>query len=316
MRVSLFTRADCDLCEQAESDLAALQESIPHELQIIDIDRDTGLRELYGERVPVVKVGPYTLESPFSRAQLEVTLRAARDGKPSTSSPIDRKRKRGVQLNRGLLFFARHWLAIFNLIAFVYVALPFAAPTLLRVGAEKPARVIYTIYSPLCHQLAFRSWFLYGEQPAYPRAAANTGLTPYGEATGLDESDWLQARAFVGNERVGYKVAICERDVGIYGTIFLGGLAFALLRRRLKPIPIWVWVIVGVVPIALDGGTQFLAGLPLLNFPVRESTPLLRTITGALFGIMNIWLAYPYVEESMQETRDLILTKLARAGEI
>jgi hypothetical protein len=31
---------------------------------------------------------------------------------------------------------------------------------------------------------------------------------------------------------------------------------------------------------------------------------------------MNVWLAYPYVEETMQETRTLVLSKLAAAGEL
>jgi hypothetical protein len=47
---------------------------------------------------------------------------------------------------------------------------------------------------------------------------------------------------------------------------------------------------------------------------MRESTPFLRTLTGGLFGVMNVWLAYPYIEESFAETRALIAAKLQAAG--
>jgi hypothetical protein len=49
-------------------------------------------------------------------------------------------------------------------------------------------------------------------------------------------------------------------------------------------------------------------------YPIRESTPFLRALTGALFGIGNAWLAYPYIEESMQETIEMLNEKLTRAG--
>jgi peptidoglycan/LPS O-acetylase OafA/YrhL len=66
----------------------------------------------------------------------------------------------------------------------------------------------------------------------------------------------------------------------------------------------------------LDGGSQLSSSLPFLPdwFPARESTPLLRVVTGALFGITTAWFLYPYVEESMRETRALLARKFARAG--
>jgi uncharacterized membrane protein len=222
----------------------------------------------------------------------------------------------GVRLNKGLLFFARHWLAIFNLIAFLYVGLPFAAPVLMEAGARKPAEWIYRIYSPFCHQLAYRSWFLYGEQTAYPLDHAGLELTSFEQATDVDADDYWASRDFLGNPSVGYKVALCERDVAIYGGILLAGLLFGVARNRLKPLPIALWFLIGIVPIAVDGGTQFLSFIPYLFLPVRESTPLLRTLTGGLFGVANVWMAYPYVEESMQEIRTLVAAKLVGSGEL
>lgn len=319
MRVTLFSKSECELCDAARTQLNAFQKEIPHQLVEVDIDSEPALAARFAERVPVVQAGPYTLNAPFTELDLKVALLSARDGmqlqdkKPGASS-----RSQAIRLNRGLLFFARHWLAAFNLAVLVYVGLPIAAPALMHAGFDRQARWIYTVYSPLCHQLAFRSWFLFGEQPAYPRALAGTSLISFGQAIGMDENDYIGARAFLGNPTVGYKTALCERDIAIYGGIFLSGLAFVGLRKHLKPIPMCLWFVLGILPIALDGGTQLISALPIPGLsailPMRESTPLLRTLTGGLFGVMNVWLAYPYIEESFAETRALISAKLQAAG--
>jgi uncharacterized membrane protein/glutaredoxin len=316
MKVTLFTRAGCELCEATKEMLQRLYGEHPHELVEVDIEADAALLKRYQESIPVVKVGPYTLQAPIRELDLRVTLGAAEDGMIAETPKSNVSRVRAVRLNKGLLFFARHWLAIFNLIAFVYVGLPFAAPVLMESGARTPAEWIYRIYSPFCHQLAYRSWFLFGEQNAYPREIAGLDLIPFSEATGINGADFQAARDFLGAPNIGYKVALCERDVAIYGGILLAGLLFGLLRRRLKPLPITLWFIFGILPIAIDGGSQFLSLVPVLSLPVRESTPFLRTVTGTLFGVMNVWMAYPYVEESMEEIRTLVAAKLVGAGKI
>lgn len=209
--------------------------------------------------------------------------------------------------------FARRWLLVFNLFILAYVGLPFLAPALMASGNTGAARIIYTIYSPLCHQLGYRSWFLFGEESNYPRAV-------FRQVTGIDPDDLWGARGFLGNERLGYKVAFCQRDVAIYGGILLGGLIYSLgfVRRRLRPLH-WVgWILLGVLPIALDGFSQLFTQFPYNQFalfswlPPRESTPELRTLTGLLFGLANVWLAYPYVNVSMREVADEMGRKLAR----
>jgi uncharacterized membrane protein len=315
IRVSLFTRQECELCEEIKDELKDLQAEYPHELIEVDIDSDPILQQHYAESVPVLKIGAYTLEAPIDRTQLRVTLGAALDGWQQKSDGSEDQRLQAVNLHKILLYLSKHWLAILNFVVFLYVGIPFAAPILMEAGATRPARWIYTLYSPLCHQLAYRSWFLFGEQAAYPLESANTDLASYGEVTGLDEYDQWEARAFLGNDQVGYKVGLCQRDVAIYGGILLSGLLFSVLRKRIKPLPILLWIVIGILPIAIDGGSQFLAAIPIDFLPVRESTPLLRTITGLLFGIANAWLAYPYLEETMQELRVMVSMKLAGAGE-
>ncbi len=80
-----------------------------------------------------------------------------------------------------------------------------------------------------------------------------------------------------------------------------------------NPLPLRYWFLLGIVPIALDGGTQLLSQLGIFPFPPRESTPLLRTATGLLFGVMNVWMAYPHVNQAMSDTAKSISAKLAVA---
>jgi len=58
INVTLYTRKDCKLCEEAETDLNALQQVVPHKLTVIDIDSDPSFRSLYDSEVPVVEAGP------------------------------------------------------------------------------------------------------------------------------------------------------------------------------------------------------------------------------------------------------------------
>ena len=191
--------------------------------------------------------------------------------------------ERGI--NRGVGVLIRHWLAILNLLFLTYVGLPLLAPVLMEVGAEKPARVIYTIYMPACHQLPERSFFLFGPQAVYSREE----LPANGVA---DSNNVFVRRRYIGDPEHGYKVAICQRDVAIYGSMFLMGMLFALMRGSLPRLKAR-YLLLFALPMAIDGVTQ-LVGL-------RESTWTLRVITGGLFGIGVIWFAYPYLEEAMRE---------------
>lgn len=252
------------------------------------------------------------------------------------------QREKLIKRNRRYIKWQRRWAEIVVTFLFIYTALPIAAPILMKAGAKAPADALYTIYSPLCHQFAFRSIFLFGEQTFYPRAAADySSLGTFDEwaadseafidlyterrrneirsAQGDEIADnytfggeaelakWtntmtLTARNFRGDETMGYKVAICARDIAIYGAMVIGGLLFFFVRKRLRPIPLYIYVILGLGPIGLDGFSQLLSYPPFEFWAVRESPPELRVITGFLFGLMNVWLAFPYIERSMQES--------------
>lgn len=179
---------------------------------------------------------------------------------------------------------ARHWLAIFNIAWLLYVGLPIAAPILMRLGLTFPAQLIYGIYSFFCHQLPDHSYFLFGSEL--------TPLKPELIIAGMQQGNLFQERTFVGSATFGYKVAICQRDIAIYGSILLAGIIFAIIHKHVSRINV-KWYALFLIPIAVDGLTQLVGW--------HESNWWLRTITGVLFGIGSVWLAYPFLQDAMDE---------------
>lgn len=329
LNVTLYTRKDCKLCDEAKVHLNELQAQYPHRLAEVDIDSDNALLAKFHESIPVVEVGPYSLKAPITRQTLQMTLGAASDRKNQLEQLGDpeyqMKLKKGNTVTTGdrvSFWIAKRYLLMLNLFMLIYVGLPFIAPTLMKLGAELPARAIYRIYSPLCHQFGFRSFFLYGDQVIYPLAEANmTGLQTFEQATGIPNLDdpysatRFDARKYTGDESVGYKVALCERDVAIYLALLLFGIIFGLSGRRMKSLHWMAWLLIGLAPIGLDGFSQLFSQFNWAwldsMLPYRESTAYLRVITGALFGFMTAWFAYPNIEESMNETRQYYIKKFA-----
>ena len=324
--VTLYTRAGCELCKQAENDLNSLQEEFPHKLAILDIDSDPSMRDAFALEIPVVEAGPFKLKAPFTLQELKMTLGAAADRRTQLENINDKtfqvttaRTQTLSKADKVSYWISKHYLAIFNLFLILYIGIPFLAPVFKKIGWNSPAELVYKIYSPLCHQWAFRSFFLFGEQAYYPHAAANiSGVLTFEQVSGindLNDPSRLQARLFEGSSTLGYKIALCERDVAIWGAMALFGIVYALFRRKIPKLHWLIWVIVGVFPIGLDGFSQLFSqlSLPFLRtiLPYRESTPLLRVLTGFLFGIMTAWFMFPLIEESMADTRVLLAKKFA-----
>ena len=194
-----------------------------------------------------------------------------------------------IFLDKLIFQLAKHWLFLANLTWGFYVGLPILAPILMLTGHPWLGNIIYTAYKVACHQIPWRSFFIGGSQIVYTYEELSTLVGP------------ALPQRYIGDVAIGYKVALCQRDVATYGTILLAGLVFGLVRRRVKPLPIWAFVL-SLVPMGIDGLTQL--------FGLRESNWQLRMITGALFGLASIWLAYPYLEEGMRDIRDTVNEKL------
>src|SRR5512138_2628666 len=130
--VTLYVRDACPECDQALADLSALQSTLPHKLAVVNIQSDRGLQEKFGGSLPVAEIGPYHLKPPFTRQDMQVLLSAARD-RVGQMEKVDQETYQ-KQLDKGHTislsdrisnFVSFHYLAIANLLLFLYVGLPF-----------------------------------------------------------------------------------------------------------------------------------------------------------------------------------------------
>jgi len=210
---------------------------------------------------------------------------------------------------------AAHWLALVNTAWGILVTVPWLAPVAMHSGWTRLANAIYFTYSFLCHQYANRSFFLFGPKVMY----AHTELLPYAANIGT----WWGLRAFRGAPGLGYKVAWSDRMVWMYGSIFAAGLLFALVRRKVRPLP-WLAFVLLLAPLALDGGTHFisdlfgvgqgfrytngwlavLTGNALPAYFYVGNAPgsfnfLMRFITGVISGLAIVWFVYPRLQRAL-----------------
>jgi uncharacterized membrane protein len=221
-------------------------------------------------------------------------------------------------------WFEYHWLLTFNAGWGIFVTLPFLAPVLMALGLTLPARVLYTVYSFLCHQLPERSWFLFGPQLSYTQAqiAAAWGVPV------ADISHEMIRRQFIGAPELGWKIAWSDRMVAMYGSIFLCGLLYALLRQwGIKPRSLpWPWLLILIVPMAIDGTTHLINDTLRLDFrdlnlwamwltgglfPPQfyggdmfgSLNSLLRLTTGLLFGLGIVGFLWPLMDREFSPRR-------------
>lgn len=183
-----------------------------------------------------------------------------------TSSPIAYPQP----VSRGA-WIGRHWLGAFNIAFGAFVLLPFAAPMLMALNAQSLARVLYVFYSFVCHQLPERSWFLFGPNFTFPldRFVALTG-----------SANPLVLREFIGNAEMGFKVAWSDRMVSLYTSIWAGGLMFAALRGRIRPLAFVPFVLL-LAPLAIDGLTHMVSDIQGLGMGFRETNAWLSVLTQA-----------------------------------
>ena len=243
------------------------------------------------------------------------------------------KRQRIIRAWRALLWGLDHWVLIFSVLFGAVNVLPFVAPVWMHLGWTEPARWIYAMYSLLCHQMAQRSFFLFGQQPMYSLADLPLSLT------GNTTTDMLALRSFLGNPDLGWKVAWSDRMVYMYGAVLLAGMIFGGLRHRrpLHPLGLLTFALL-LAPITIDGATHLIsdingglvAGFRYANLWLADLTgnvlptwfyvgdafgsfnSWMRLISGLTFGFGCVWLAFPYLERAISETAAELRAKLAR----
>lgn len=242
-------------------------------------------------------------------------------------------RPRALTATRTIL---RYWLVIFLVAYGLFNALPFLAPVFMKLGWTGAGNAVYTVYSFLCHQMAQRSFFLFGEQAMYSPDQLPLALN------GSTGTDTLLLRNFRGSEALGWKVAWSDRMVSLYGGVWLVGLVYwAVSRvRAVKPISIGLFGLL-LLPMAFDGGTHFLsdnvggltAGFRYHNGWLAALTghalpdgfysgdalgsfnSLMRLLTGLLAAAGVVWLAFPYIDQSARAAVYDIDTKRARVAD-
>lgn len=216
-----------------------------------------------------------------------------------------------------------------------FVLLPFAAPIFMALGWTRPANLIYAFYSLFCHQMAQRSFFLFGPAPM-------VNLTDLPVASGGNlTADLVALRAFVGNEALGWKVAWSDRMVYMYGAMWIASLLYTLLshRKNIRSIHPVTFALL-LLPLLVDGGThllsdvsggigagfretnQWLAALTSNAFPdwfyqgdgFGSFNAWMRLISGLTFGVGVVWFAYPYIGRSLSGTERILRQKLIHAG--
>jgi len=102
----------------------------------------------------------------------------------------------------------------------------------------------------------------------------------------------------------GYQMPFCERCLALYGTMFVGGVAYQIGRThptlwtlRLRQLPFW-GMLVACLPIALDGFSQM--------WGWRQSNWELRLLTGAIFGGGVVWYLYPQIADKLPGLKKLV----------
>lgn len=278
-------------------------------IDFIPLDLDNLENEIpnFQKTTPTLVVGPYTLKFPFTIKDAEIAISAA-SLKPEKSKKASlKKSKRSNGLG---IFLARFYPSIIGLIITIFVSGAFLSPLLLQRGNVGVANAFYGFYKIFCHQLAFRSFFINGEQVFYPRALSKIeNVITYEQEFNDPLDDVNIARLITGNPESGYKIALCQRDLAIYLSLALVSFLFQIFRKKIKPIKWFTWAIIGLIPIAIDGFSQIpglSAGWPAW-LPVRESTPFLRLLTGILFGGTTALYMFPLMEESMVDTLNQLL---------
>ncbi|MEX0750355.1 MAG: glutaredoxin family protein [Dehalococcoidia bacterium] len=76
--VILYTRKQCNLCDETAAELRRLRDELRFTLQELDVDEDVSLREQYNDIVPVVALGDRVIaHAPVDLAELRRTLAEA-----------------------------------------------------------------------------------------------------------------------------------------------------------------------------------------------------------------------------------------------
>lgn len=225
----------------------------------------------------------------------------------------------GLQPTEGKFY---HIAVIFLFLLNLTILLP---PFLIFAGNEPAAAGLYNLHN-YDHQWIYRSQCVFKDaagglllddcivQGKEAEARISTLYTSNGDQryNGVfsnypqSQIGYNKAEKVERNGMVGYKFANDTRDYAIYLPWLLSMLAFPFVFGKGKTeTPHWKWFALAILPLAIDGSTQLLAGM-LGNpayywlyypFGLQESTNLMRWITGAIAGVALGAYSVPILNE-------------------
>ncbi len=215
----------------------------------------------------------------------------------------------------------------------IYATLPILSPIAFKLGYYKVGKGIQFTYRAFCHQAVERSLYLFADgneeknlEPAIAQFYNVEDLKRYGvipETSYPENVSWsfkFLGYPYWGNEEVGYKVAYCIRDTGLYTGIAISSVVtYVILQRKKREgeniqevkVPAWIYAVL-MLPMALDGGFQTLAEYAKFTFVPQayvDNIPK-RIITGVLFGmgfgifiVINLQKSAEVVYNTSNETK-------------
>lgn len=209
----------------------------------------------------------------------------------------------------------RYWIVPVSVFLGIYVGLPLLAPLFMHGGIPSAGHAIYAIYALFCHQLPERSYFLFGSKLTYSLAEVQRAYQ--------STNNPLLLRQFIGNQAMGWKVAWSDRMVAMFISLWLLGLLWWPVRRKMKHLP-WWGLVLFLLPMALDGTSHMVSDLAGIGQGFRDTNlwlaavtghvfstsfyvgdawgsfnSIMRILTGFLFGFGIVWYTYPYLDNMM-----------------
>src|SRR5437899_11713624 len=149
MRVTIYTKPECHLCEDALDILDRLTPQYDLQVTEVNILDDMALYEAYHLEIPVADIEDGRLgrlRAPITEADLRAAFQIARYGMPAMQSVI-RQPQNEPWIDRMARYIGHHWLALVSVVLGVFVGLPWLAPVFAALGWSALANAIYTAYA-------------------------------------------------------------------------------------------------------------------------------------------------------------------------
>lgn len=86
IRLTLFSRPGCHLCDEMRREVEALLGDLPQEWDVVDVDRDPELARRYGDSIPILFVNGHLfakIRLPRLSSKVRLVRAAARSALPT-----------------------------------------------------------------------------------------------------------------------------------------------------------------------------------------------------------------------------------------